>query len=1610
VTDSIRARARRLLPFAPLLLLALALALRLYGYNFDDGQLIQPDELAIDQVVTSLGCCLGDPSHAAVTWPSPISHWFDPKLAPYDPHLFNYGSLPLYLLALITRAAAWIGGAIPALSSWRLADDLVHTNWTGRWLSAIFDVGSLAIAYRIARRAFDPQVALLTLTLGTFCVLEIQLAHFYAVDTVLTFFVLLTLLGAIQVAQGEGMRSYLLMGAAFGAGLATKSSAFPLIIPICAAPILPLLRHLPSSFGRPSAKSLNDGLRRLLIALVAAMVVFAVCEPYGLIDHTQLLSDVQTQNAIIVTHSEPVPYTIQFTGTTPYLFYLKNFILWYAGPALGVMAGIGAIWATWRLLRRRISPAQALLLLWVIPYLLVIGRFWAKFGRYLLPVTPLLYMFGAAFLICVLRKIPRDVRWLGRGAIAAVVLATAGWAFAYMNIYATTNSQIAASRWIYSHLRPGTPFATEGEWDRSLPFCLPQPGQCPTGYNSFQMNLFSADDPSKINRLVYSLTHDDYIVMSTQRFVDSIPKIPSQYPITTRYYRLLFHNRLNFRLVKRFAVHPRLGPWVIDDYPADENFTVFDHADVRIFRRVSRITASRARYLLIRAPTQGVPGSVSVPEADGLPPGRFRDQSSEFRVQGSRFKVQGSKLRIQNSQFRVQSSELGVQGSRFKVQGSRFKVRSLTDQTRLSTFHIRRDERLTAAGGVSPPPIDIGAKHQDTRLMLNHAQWQENQRSPTYDQMFPPHGFGMAHPIVVWLALVELLGLALAPVTFFVFRGLRDRGWVISKTVGLVLVAWLVWALVSLGWLSYDSRAIWAIIAGVVLGGALLWWTQRRTLTAFFRTHGRGVLMVEGVFLAGFAAFVLLRLWYPDLGHQFSPVSPANTGDGRMGEKQLELAFLNAIARSRTFPPLDPFFSGGFINYYYFGYVLVATLCKATTIAPATGFNLAIPTFFGLLVGTAYSIGRTLTRSVRFGLVTAVFVGSIGNLNGLVQLVQDIQTTALVHVSTPIAGGVVEFVSGLFSGRPLPGFDFWASTRLVPPVGIDFAEFPYFTYLFGDLHAHLMAMPMDLAVVALSLSIGLSARRMRRTQLGACVLLGALILGAVEATNPPDFPTYVLVLFAGFAGGLLGARSRFKVQGSKFKVQRSTFSVQRFAAQVLASAGLAGATGVLAVLFFPPLVQGYHPVFNTGLATVVSQAASVRAALASSQPGMTRAALSQAVHDSIVTSLPVYWEIFGLFLFIIVSWLALVLIRSRARRRRDVRNASSIGFAFGAAIVFAGVLALGALDLWLLAFLLGAAAATCGVVLVRWERMSASLLWLCGLLMIAVGLSAFCEIFFVPDYLSGGLAFRMNTVAKAYTDIWVLYAIAAAGALGYMARFVRVRRAVQPRTGGVGTALGGRRLAMPSLAWPVRVWVSVLIIGVLGSLIYTYAGTIARETYRETWLAEGSVPLTLNGMAFMKVAYPGDFAAINWMNAHIRGTPTIIEADQADYNWRSRVAQFTGLPTLFGGIYEPAQRYADEIAPRQAVLEEIYSATPATITPATASQFHISGCPSARGKAAQCLALSLLRAYHVSYVYVGLMERQLWPVGVEKFARMSGLTRVFHQGEVSIYHVDGSET
>jgi uncharacterized membrane protein len=329
----------------------------------------------------------------------------------------------------------------------------------------------------------------------------------------------------------------------------------------------------------------------------------------------------------------------------------------------------------------------------------------------------------------------------------------------------------------------------------------------------------------------------------------------------------------------------------------------------------------------------------------------------------------------------------------------------------------------------------------------------------------------------------------------------------------VLLVAWLNWLLSS----ARLAPFTWWVALIVLIGVAILAWaigfTRRAELLAFWREQRRTILIQELLFWGCFFAFVVVRALNPDLWHP-----------GLGGEKPMDMAYLNAVATTPFFPSYDPWYAGGYINYYYFGFVLVATIIHLSGVEVTTAYNLAVPTLFALTATGACSVVANLasittgiaprnwlTRVLSgprgwlaAGLLGALFVVGMGNL-GQVQLLwdglQEMSTVKADQVddppqALPTLQTVGNRVRDLF--LPLPRatdgliqllfndkkFNFrqewwyWNATRVYPPAKDEagpITEFPLFTFLFADLHAHMMALPLSVLALGLCVQFLLSA-------------------------------------------------------------------------------------------------------------------------------------------------------------------------------------------------------------------------------------------------------------------------------------------------------------------------------------------------------------------------------------------------------------------------------------------------------------------------------------------------------------------------------------------------------
>ena len=279
-----------------IVILLVAAALRLTGLDWDEFQHHHPDERYIAWVATTIDF----PALGSLGWADlePTTATFNPFRWPPDAASegivvfqderrdFAYGHVPLYLGVLATRLAERIGpGLVPLLpAGWSLTADVLngagriefhHLTAVGRALTALFDVGTVLLTFLLGRRLYGVTVGLLAAALLALTVLHVQLAHFFTSDPYLTFFVVAAL-GALVAAHGAAdarRRLWLLMAAAL-VGLAVGSKFTAVLL------LLPLLWAI-WAVGQS-----RRWWAEALVALAVAALVFALTNPFALLDNT----------------------------------------------------------------------------------------------------------------------------------------------------------------------------------------------------------------------------------------------------------------------------------------------------------------------------------------------------------------------------------------------------------------------------------------------------------------------------------------------------------------------------------------------------------------------------------------------------------------------------------------------------------------------------------------------------------------------------------------------------------------------------------------------------------------------------------------------------------------------------------------------------------------------------------------------------------------------------------------------------------------------------------------------------------------------------------------------------------------------------------------------------------------------------------------------------------------------------------------------------------------------------------------------------------------------------------------------------------------------------
>lgn len=748
--------------------------------------------------------------------------------------------------------------------------------------------------------------------------------------------------------------------------------------------------------------------------------------------------------------------------------------------------------------------------------------------------------------------------------------------------------------------------------------------------------------------------------------------------------------------------------------------------------------------------------------------------------------------------------------------------------------------------------------------------------------------------ILNWWLLVSAAGLTALPALLRLLGNLPDRGYTLARPAGLLMIAFVFWFLAVLGFVDNSAGSMLLAWMIVLIASVSIYLSSGDTFNprAWWRDNRGTIITSELLFVVLFIGWALYRAYQNDL---------------TTTEKPMDLAFMSASQRSAGMPPDDPWLAGYAISYYYFGYVMGAMLSTLSGIWSTIGYNINLALLFALSGTTTYGIVANLVRSRAHsqpssepadtenkkrpsqltaslvGLLAAFFVVLMGNFY-----------TPLVEM--PYQSGASQSYLDIWDVNqrrtPLPaeavrenptqwGHWWWfraartISDRQPEALGSGhievIAEFPQFSFILGDSHPHVMALPYALLCIGLALNIILGRRRPDPAQ----IIFYGLCVGALVFLNTWDNPVYLFVL--------VGAEAVRRLIRTRHLTNEDWFYLFTFGGALLA----------ITLVAYSPFLIGFR-----------SQLGGI---------------LPNILHP---THTPQLFLMFGPFFLLLAAFLSVEIWRGNQQNLMNWKLGGSA--AVGIFLVLIALLLLMALFAWISPVIrqsvLGYVDQSGGWDALLPEALGRRFAALGTLLILLIGLGVVTARLFPPPaaesqdapssapyptatgftllligaalglvlipefvYLRDNFGTRMNTVFKFYYQAWIMFSIASAY--------------------GVYTLLADRDLPHPAL--PIRAAFSgLLALIIVGGAMYPVLAAHNRAII-ETGRNIAPRLLTLDGgPGFVNAS---DYEVIMCLRELVGdGHAIVAEADptrssSVNYNpYHGRVGSLTGIPVIMG--------------------------------------------------------------------------------------------------------------
>ena len=354
-------------------------------------------------------------------------------------------------------------------------------------------------------------------------------------------------------------------------------------------------------------------------------------------------------------------------------------------------------------------------------------------------------------------------------------------------------------------------------------------------------------------------------------------------------------------------------------------------------------------------------------------------------------------------------------------------------------------------------------------------------------------------PAVKWWGMMLVLGIAAWPLCAKIFSSFTDKGYVFGKILGGLIPAWIMWFLGSLRLLKFGSAAVILI---TLLSAAGFWLLsqfvfKKQTAELLKEIPIETVLIREAIFTAAFVFFCYVK---------------CNNPDAFGTERMMDYGFMQSIFRTEYFPPEDFWFAGENLNYYYFGQYFCTFLTKLSINTVDYGYNLSLAMCFALCLSFAFSLVYQLMLGHSADKRKAAVAGTLAAmvLPGAASM-----HYILFNFLVPWAWDILAIPGDK------PSYWYADSTRYIgyhPETNDRTAhEYPAYSFLLGDLHAHVINIFVVLTILAILYAWIKDNEEEGQGSVFACELkkprlwVLSFLTGICVMENFWDFPIYFVV-------------------------------------------------------------------------------------------------------------------------------------------------------------------------------------------------------------------------------------------------------------------------------------------------------------------------------------------------------------------------------------------------------------------------------------------------------------------------------------------------------------------